>query len=142
MYAKLLRDPISQNCLDWLNEILPISCFSFVSQFFFPSRNESDSCESRFNHKTAAEDVHITTESDNDADTDTDTEKEGTNHESDGDHESATHDSHSEGGDSSGTDLELSSGLEDESPFLEIIMIKDVKAGAEVRISFASRLTR
>ncbi|XP_057803716.1 uncharacterized protein LOC131019049 [Salvia miltiorrhiza] len=84
-----------------------------------------------FNHKTAAEDVHITTESDND----TDTEKEGTestDHENDGDHEPVTHDSHSEGGCLSGSDLELSSGLGDESPFLEIIMIKDVKAGAEV----------
>ncbi|KAL1557757.1 ribosomal lysine N-methyltransferase 4-like [Salvia divinorum] len=98
-----------------------------------------------FNHKTAAEDVHITTESDNDTgsekegtdhesdgDDDTGSEKEGTDRESDGDDEPVTHDSHSEGGDVSGSDLELSSGSGNESPFLEIIMIKDVKAGAEV----------
>lgn len=104
--------------------------------------------ESRFNHKTAAEDVHITTESDNDSgsekegtdhesdgDDGTSSEKEGNDHESDGDDEPVTHDSHSEGGDGSGSDLELSSGSGNESPFLEIIMIKDVKAGAEVYIS-------
>ncbi|XP_047976884.1 ribosomal lysine N-methyltransferase 4-like [Salvia hispanica] len=98
-----------------------------------------------FNHKTAAEDVHITTESDNDTgsekegtdhesdgDDSTSSEKEGNDHESDVDDEPVTHDSHSEGGDGSGSDLELSSGSGNESPFLEIIMIKDVKAGAEV----------
>lgn len=86
-----------------------------------------------FNHKTAAEDVHFTAiSSSSDSDNDTITEKEDSEHENDGDNEPATPDSPSEGGDFSGTDLELSSASEEESPFMEMIMIKDVKAGAEV----------
>ncbi|KAH6766917.1 hypothetical protein C2S52_017900 [Perilla frutescens var. hirtella] len=86
-----------------------------------------------FNHKTAAEDVHITAvSSSSESDNETITKKEDSEHENDEDNEPIILDSHSEGEEFSGTDLELSSASEEESPFMDMILIKDVKAGADV----------
>lgn len=91
----------------------------------------------RFNHKTAAEDVHFTCVSSNsESDTDTEIEKD-TDQENERDDEPINHDSHSEREYfSGGSDLELSSSSGDEPTYMEMIIIKDVKAGAEVRTSF------
>lgn len=91
----------------------------------------------RFNHKTAAEDVHFTCVSPtSESDTDTDTEKKDADQENDGDDE--TPDSSSEREYFSGSDLELSSSSGNEPTYMEMIIIKDVKAGAEVRTFFFS----
>ncbi|KAH6813560.1 hypothetical protein C2S51_022578 [Perilla frutescens var. frutescens] len=80
-----------------------------------------------------AEDVHITAvSSSSESDNYTITEKEDSEYENDGDNEPVIPDPHSEGEEFSGTDLELSSASEEEPPFMDMILIKNVKAGAEV----------
>ncbi|KAL3844970.1 hypothetical protein ACJIZ3_002373 [Penstemon smallii] len=84
-----------------------------------------------FNHKTAAEDVHFTSVSST-SETDTDDEN-------DGDDEIINPDSNSEMGSLDGrSDLEVSSTSADEPTFMEMIIIKDVKAGAEVFNTYGS----
>ncbi|CAI9780478.1 unnamed protein product [Fraxinus pennsylvanica] len=90
-----------------------------------------------FNHKTAAEDVHFTavsshSESDSDADTDNSVT------EIDGDDEPIAQDSHSEKGGFSGGDMDSSPTSGDDPTVLEMIMIKDVKAGSEVFNTYGS----
>ncbi|KAL2553335.1 SET domain-containing protein [Forsythia ovata] len=92
-----------------------------------------------FNHKTAAEDVHFTaisshSESDNDADNDNSDIDDAI----DGDDEPIAQDSHSEKDGFSGGDMESSLTSEDDPRVLEMIMIKDVKAGAEVFNTYGS----
>ncbi|KAL8551798.1 hypothetical protein ACS0TY_000741 [Phlomoides rotata] len=92
-----------------------------------------------FNHKTAAEDVHFTcVSSSSESDTDTDIEKKDSDQENGGDDESITPDSHSEREYFSGSDLELSSSSGNEPTYMEMIIIKDVKAGAEVFNTYGS----
>ncbi|KAL2532963.1 SET domain-containing protein [Abeliophyllum distichum] len=92
-----------------------------------------------FNHKTAAEDVHFTavsshSESDNDADND----NRDFDDVIDGDDEPIAQDSHSEKDGFSVGDMESSLTSEDDPRVLEMIMIKDVKAGAEVFNTYGS----
>lgn len=87
---------------------------------------------SSFNHKTAAEDVHFTAVSpSSESEAETDNLKEDSeDRKGEEDDEPTDSDSHTELGDLDGNDLEISS-----SP-MEMIMIKDVKAGLEVRSFF------
>ncbi|KAI3458848.1 hypothetical protein Pfo_015511 [Paulownia fortunei] len=94
-----------------------------------------------FNHKTAAEDVHFTSvssSSESDTDTDTDNGKKNADDDNDGDDEPIAPDFDSKTGGFSGSDLELSSTSGNEPTFMEMIIIKDVKAGAEVFNTYGS----
>ncbi|KAL3649682.1 hypothetical protein CASFOL_006085 [Castilleja foliolosa] len=92
-----------------------------------------------FNHKTAAEDVHFTSVSSNsESDTDTESVLENADDENDGDEEPIAPGFYSETGDFSESDLELSPVSGNEPTFLEMIIIKDVKAGAEVFNTYGS----
>ncbi|KAK6135922.1 hypothetical protein DH2020_030340 [Rehmannia glutinosa] len=92
-----------------------------------------------FNHKTAAEDVHFTSvSSSSESDTDAESGKENADDEGDGDDEPIAPDFHSETEGFSGSDLELSSVSGNEPTFLEMIIIKDVKAGVEVFNTYGS----
>lgn len=97
-----------------------------------------------FNHKTGAEDVHFTSvsshcQSDSDADNDdhvvanSDDNEPSTEHPHvDGEESSAPSNGKSYLG---GSDLE-SSALEDVPTVLQMIMVKDVRAGAEVSVCY------
>lgn len=88
---------------------------------------------SSFNHKTGAEDVHLTSlvsqgESDQNVDGDL-TNDESENLMTD---IASSQNSLARNGSSSGSDLEGSSISEDDPTVLEMVMVKDVKAGNEV----------
>ncbi|CAA0829292.1 SET domain-containing protein [Striga hermonthica] len=86
-----------------------------------------------FNHKTAAEDVHFTSlDSISESDKDIESRNENAYDGNDSDDEPTAPDFHAEIEDLSQSDLELSSVAGDESTYMEMIIIKDVKAGAEV----------
>ncbi|GFP89204.1 n-lysine methyltransferase setd6 [Phtheirospermum japonicum] len=86
-----------------------------------------------FNHKTAAEDVHFTSvSSSSESDIDTESGAENADDENDEDHEPIAPVFNSETGDFSGSDLEFSPVSGNEPTYLEMIIIKDVKAGTEV----------
>lgn len=100
--------------------------------------------KSSFNHKTGAEDVHITSlYSHSDSESDADTNKSDVFVDTD-DNETLIQDSYSDrkGSNTSlvakntrrGSDLDFSSVSKDDTPVLEMIMVKDVEVGAEVRI--------
>ncbi|KAK4433162.1 Ribosomal lysine N-methyltransferase 3 [Sesamum alatum] len=92
-----------------------------------------------FNHKTAAEDVHFTSlSSSSESDADTGSGKTDADDENDGDDQHIAPHFHSETEFSGGSDLELSSNSENESTYLEMIMVRDVKAGAEVFNTYGS----
>ncbi|KAG8380641.1 hypothetical protein BUALT_Bualt06G0036900 [Buddleja alternifolia] len=83
-----------------------------------------------FNHKTAAEDVHFTSVSfSSESDSDTEYGKRDADDEND---EPRASDSHSQTEGSGGSELELSSSSGTGLKFMEMIIVKDVKAGAEV----------
>nr|GLL38792.1 hypothetical protein A4A49_31918 [Ipomoea trifida] len=85
-----------------------------------------------FNHKTGAEDVHFTSiSSDSESDSDADDNNNNTEYENNSDHEPISENPHS--GDSlSGSDLDSSSMSGNDPTALEMIMVKNVKAGVEV----------
>lgn len=94
---------------------------------------------SSFNHKTGAEDVHFTSpvseaESDQDADINPKND-ECENHMND---TLLSGNSHERNGSSGGSDFECSSTSGDDLTVLEMIMVKDVKAGNEVFNTYGS----
>ncbi|PIN05911.1 hypothetical protein CDL12_21544 [Handroanthus impetiginosus] len=93
---------------------------------------------SSFNHKTAAEDVHFTSvSSSSESDSDTENGKRDANDEKDGDDEAIASDSHSETGAFDGSDPELATSGDDTTS-MEMIIVKDVKAGDEVFNTYGS----
>ncbi|KAL0427925.1 UNVERIFIED_CONTAM: Ribosomal lysine N-methyltransferase 3 [Sesamum latifolium] len=83
-----------------------------------------------FNHKTAAEDVHLTSvSSSSESDAESGNGKRDADDENDGDDEPIS--PHLETEFSGGSDLELSSNSGNESTYLEMIIVRDVKAGTE-----------
>lgn len=92
---------------------------------------------SRFNHKTGAEDVHFTADDESDTDVDSCNNDEGIVEE-----EALAQNSSidmialdtANAGNCTVSDLESSSVSEADTSILEMIMIKDVSSGAEVRI--------
>nr|GMD49568.1 ribosomal lysine N-methyltransferase 3 [Ipomoea batatas] len=86
-----------------------------------------------FNHKTGAEDVHFTSiSSDSESDSDADDNNNNTEYENNSDHEPISENPHSEGDSLSGSDLDSSSMSGNDPTALEMIMVKNVKAGVEV----------
>ncbi|PIN03948.1 N-methyltransferase [Handroanthus impetiginosus] len=91
-----------------------------------------------FNHKTAAEDVHFTSvSSSSESDSDSENGKRDANDEKDGDDEAFASDSHSKTGAFDGSDLELATSGDDMTS-MEMIIVKDVKAGDEVFNTYGS----
>ncbi|PIN24330.1 hypothetical protein CDL12_02941 [Handroanthus impetiginosus] len=91
-----------------------------------------------FNHKTAAEDVHFTSvSSSSENDSGTENGKRDANDEKDGDDEAIASDSHFEIGAFDGSDLELATSGNGTTS-MEMIIVKDVKAGDEVFNTYGS----
>ncbi|KAL2227690.1 N-lysine methyltransferase setd6 isoform X1 [Sesamum indicum] len=90
-----------------------------------------------FNHKTAAEDVHFTSvSSSSDSDAESGNGKRDADDENDGDDEPIS--PHPETEFSGGSYLEISSNSGNESTYLEMIIVRDVKAGSEVFNTYGS----
>lgn len=94
---------------------------------FFSNNVAYNTVFSRFNHKTGAEDVHFTALSSNNESED-DTDDEIVDEEALA--QNSSMDKTEKGVDS---DMEYSSITEDDTSMLEMVMIKDVSSGAEVR---------
>ncbi|PIN16583.1 hypothetical protein CDL12_10763 [Handroanthus impetiginosus] len=99
---------------------------------------------SSFNHKTAAEDVHFTSVSScSESDSDADNGKRDANDQNDGDDEAIARkirgvtDIHSETEAFDGSDLELATSGDDITS-MEMMIVKDVKAGDEVFNTYGS----
>ncbi|PIN13198.1 hypothetical protein CDL12_14184 [Handroanthus impetiginosus] len=91
-----------------------------------------------FDHKTAAEDVHFTSvSSSSESDSGTENGKRDANDEKDGDDEAIASDSHSETEAFDGSDLELATSGDDTTS-MEMIIVKDVRAGDEVFNTYGS----
>lgn len=95
--------------------------------------------KSSFNHKTGAEDVHITSlYSHSDSESDADTNKSDVSVDT-GDNETLIQDSYSDRKGSNTTLVAKNPSVSrDDTPVLEMIMVKDVEVGAEVRICSCS----
>ncbi|XP_019195227.1 PREDICTED: ribosomal lysine N-methyltransferase 3 isoform X2 [Ipomoea nil] len=92
-----------------------------------------------FNHKTGAEDVHFTSiSSDSESDSDADDNNSNTEYQNNSDHEPISENAHSEGDSLSGSDLDSSSMSGNDPTALEMIMVKNVKAGVEVFNTYGS----
>ncbi|KAL0322131.1 UNVERIFIED_CONTAM: Ribosomal lysine N-methyltransferase 3 [Sesamum calycinum] len=90
-----------------------------------------------FNHKTAAEDVHFTSvSSSSESDTESGNGKRDADDENYGDDEPISPQLETEF--SGGSDLELSPNSGNESTYLEMIIVRDVKAGTEVFNTYGS----
>ncbi|KAK6156279.1 hypothetical protein DH2020_010527 [Rehmannia glutinosa] len=149
---KIIKEDKSLVYQDWKECIKPLlcsasfelnpECFSVEEYLAAKSLIASRSFQIDEYHgsgMTAAEDVHFTSvSSSSESDTDAESGKENADDEGDGDDEPIAPDFHSETEGFSGSDLELSSVSGNEPTFLEMIIIKDVKAGVEVFNTYGS----